>query len=304
MDRLHPYALVLLRVTIILVGAFLLTLLINRLIRGIWLSVTRMLQKRADAPDAELEKQAATIAGILRKSAGVLIYAFAVMTSLRELGYDVRPLLAGAGVVGLAIGFGAQNLVRDVIGGFFLLIENQIRVNDVVVINETGGMVEEINLRTTVLRDAEGSVHVFPNGTITKLANKTQGFSYYVFTIPVAYSDNVATAVELMRESYGIVAADERFRTSILAPLEVFGVDQLGESHVTVKARLKTLPGKQWEIGREMNGLILARFLAAGMTVPVRSTTTIETVNANPESLRKLIREAVAEERLPNKLVQ
>jgi small conductance mechanosensitive channel len=270
LDSLQPYLLVLLRVAVILVGAFLLTLAINRLIRGVWISVTRMLQGRAGTPDAEMEKQAATIVGILRKTAAVLIYAFAVMTSLRELGYDARPLLAGAGVVGLAIGFGAQNLVRDVISGFFLLIENQIRVNDVVVINDTAGAVEEINLRTTVLRDAEGTVHVIPNGAIAKLANKTRGFSCYVFAIPVAYADDPQRAIEMMRAASDEVAADERFRESVLAPVEVYGIDSLGESNYTLKARIKTLPGKQWEVGREMNRLMLAKFLAAGMTLPVR----------------------------------
>ncbi|MBM3735944.1 MAG: mechanosensitive ion channel family protein [Acidobacteria bacterium] len=293
---IHPYLLVSVRVVLILVGAFLLTLLINRLIRGLWTSVVRMLQNRGSAPDAELEKQAATIAGILRKSSAVVIYAFAVMTALRELGYDVRPLLAGAGVVGLAIGFGAQNLVRDVISGFFLLIENQIRVNDVVTINDTSGMVEEINLRTTVLRDSEGTVHVFPNGIINKLANKTREFSYYVFTIPIAYSDDVDAALRLIQQVSEETAALDQFKPAILAPVEIFGVDHLGESHMTVKARIKTLPGKQWDVGREMNRRIRAGFLAAGLTAPVRATTTIETLNANPDSVRTLIREVVRDE--------
>ncbi len=297
-ERLQPFALVLARVSVILIGAFLLTLLINRLIRGVWTSVTRMLQKRQDGSDVELEKQAATLAGILQKTSAVLIYAFAVLTSLRELGYDMRPLLAGAGVVGLAIGFGAQNLVRDVIGGFFLLLENQIRVSDVVVINDTPGLVEEINLRTTVLRDSEGTVHVFPNGSIAKLANRTQEYSFYVFTIPVAYSDDPGEAMRILASAAGDVAGEPPFKDSVLAPVEIFGVDQLGESHITIKGRIKTRPGKQWEVGREINRRVRDRMQAAGMTAPVRSAQTIETVNANPELLRRLIRDAL-DERLP-----
>lgn len=293
---IHPFALVILRVAGILVGAFVLTLIINRLIRGVWLSVTKMIQKRKDASDAELEKQAATIAGILRKTAAVLIYAFAVVTALKEVGYDVGPLIAGAGVVGLAVGFGAQNLVRDVIGGFFLLIENQIRVNDVVVINDTAGLVEEINLRTTVLRDSEGTVHVIPNGSITKLANRTFEFSFYAFTVPLAYSDDPDRAIAIMRAAAEEVSGEDPYKPSILAPIEVFGVDQLGDAHVTIKGRIKTLPGKQWEVGREINRRIRARFIAAGMTVPIRSATTIETVNANPEALKQMIREVLAEQ--------
>lgn len=293
---IHPYALVILRVLGILVGAFVLTLIINRLIRGVWLSVTKMIQKRKDASDAELEKQAATIAGILRKTAAVLIYAFAVVTALKEVGYDVAPLIAGAGVVGLAVGFGAQNLVRDVIGGFFLLVENQIRVNDVVLINDTAGLVEEINLRTTVLRDGEGTVHVIPNGSITKLANRTFEFSFYAFTIPLAYSDDPDRAIAAMRAAAEEVSGEDPYKSSILAPVEIFGVDQLGDAHVTIKGRIKTLPGKQWEVGREINRRIRARFIASGMTVPIRSATTIETVNANPEVLKQMIREVLAEQ--------
>jgi small conductance mechanosensitive channel len=294
---IHPHALVALRILGILAGAFVLTLISNRLIRGVWFSVTRLIRTRKDATDAELEKQAATIAGILRKTAAVLIYVFAIVAALREVGYDIGPLIAGAGVVGLALGFGAQNLVRDVISGFFLLVENQIRVNDVVVINDTAGLVEEINLRTTVLRDVEGTVHVFPNGLITKLANKTLEYSFYAFTIPLAYSDDPDEAMSLMRAAAEEVANEEAYKELVLAPLELFGVDNLGDSHVTIKGRIKTLPGKQWEVGREINRRIRTRFLAAGMTVPIRSAASIETIGTGREALGRMIREVLEEER-------
>jgi small conductance mechanosensitive channel len=248
--------------------------------------------KRQEAPRGdELEKQATTIAGILRKITSVLIYSFAAVMALRELGFDVAPLIAGAGVVGIAIGFGAQNLVRDVISGFFMLVENQIRVDDVVVINDIPGKVEEINLRTTVLRDMEGAVHIFPNGLITKLANRTQEYSYYVFTIHLNYQDDADAFLALLSDICGEVGREEPHQSNILAPLEILGIDALGESHVTVKARIKTMPGKQWDIGREVNRRLRPRALAAGIGLPVRGPRQVEiiTTSITRDEIRQMV---------------
>jgi small conductance mechanosensitive channel len=197
-----------------------------------------------------------------------VIWVVAAIMILQELNFDVRPLLAGAGVVGLAIGFGAQNLVKDVFAGFFMLLDNQIRINDVVVINGQGGLVEEVNLRTTILRGEDGAVHLFPNGSITKFSNLTRDFSYAVFNISVDYRNDTDHVIAVLIRMAAEMAAEEQFRSVILAPLEMMGVDQLGGSGVMIKARFKTQPMQQWTVGREMNRRIKKTFETAGIEMP------------------------------------
>ncbi|MBM3813599.1 MAG: mechanosensitive ion channel family protein [Acidimicrobiia bacterium] len=295
----YPYLIQAGRVGGILLIAFLTTLVLNRLIRGVWLFFVRALQDRDGRRDRELEKQATTIAGILRKTATVVVYAFALVMMLKELGFDVAPLIAGAGVLGLAVGFGAQNLVRDVIAGFFIILENQIRVGDIAVINDTPGKVEEINLRTTVLRDIEGTVHVFPNGSIAKLANRTQEFSYFVFNLNLSYVDDPEVAVRILKEVCAEVSAEDPYKEEVMEPLEVLGVDQLADTFVLIKARIKTHPGKQWDVGREVNKRLRRRFLEAGMEFPVRRPGKMELGGStlSKEQFRQLVLEALAEDR-------
>ncbi len=200
----------------------------------------------------ERRKRAQTIGSLVRRTLGVLIWTMAVLIILRELEVDITPVLTGAGIAGLAVGFGAQTLVRDIISGFFLIVEDQIRVGDVAVVNGTGGLVEQINLRTMVLRDLEGIVHVFPNGEVKTLAKRTKDYSYYVIDLPMDYdadSDDVVAAVRVAADE---VMADPAYAASILEPLEVLGVDAFGDSQVTLKFRIKTAPLKQWEVGREL----------------------------------------------------
>ena len=301
-ENLRPWLVIAFRVALILGGAFFVNVVLRQALRRAWVYFAQNMQRGGRRADPEVEKQAATIAGVLQRTATVLIYSLALVMALKELGFDIAPLLAGAGVAGLAIGFGAQNLVRDVIAGFFILLENQIRVNDVVVINDVSGLVEEINLRTTVLRDGEGTVHVFPNGAITKLANRTQGFSYYMFNLNLSYQDDPDRAIVLMKEIGAELAVEEPFAAMILAPLEVFGVDQLGETHVLVKGRIKTLPGKQWDVGREVNRRLKHRLGAAGFDLPARGIKKTELVvppgagaTLNQDALRAAVREIVEE---------
>ena len=300
-ENLRPALVTSFRVILILGGAFIVNVLLRQALRRAWIYFAQNMQRGGRRADPEIEKQAATIAGVLQRTTTVLIYALATVMALKELGFDIGPLLAGAGVAGLAIGFGAQNLVRDVIAGFFILLENQIRINDVVSINDISGLVEEINLRTTVLRDGEGTVHVFPNGAITKLANRTQGFSYYMFNLNLSYQDDSDRAIAIMRETAVELATEEPFKTMILAPLEVFGVDQLGETHVLVKGRIKTLPGKQWDVGREVNRRLKQRLGAAGFELPARGPRRTELVvppgvaAINQDALKAAVREIVEE---------
>jgi small-conductance mechanosensitive channel len=222
----------------------------------------------ATSPPEEVEKRISTLGRIFRKATMVIIASFGGMAVLSELGFDIKPILAGAGVVGLAVGFGAQNLVRDIISGLFFIFENRIRVGDVAIINGTGGLVEQVNLRTVVLRGLDGTVHVFPNGGINSLSNMTYLYSYYLFDVGVAYKEDTDRVVAVLKELSEEMMRDENFGSAILEPLEILGVDKFDDSAVTIKARIKTLPIKQWFVGREMNRRMKRRFDELGIEIP------------------------------------
>jgi small conductance mechanosensitive channel len=213
-------------------------------------------------------KRVTTLTGLLLTLALVAIWAVVAVICLDQLGLDVAPIIAGAGIVGLAVGFGAQNLVRDVISGFFIVLENQVRVGDVAVVNGTGGLVEAITFRTMVLRDLAGVVHVVPNGAITTLANMTMGWSGYVIDVGVAYKEDTDRVVGVMTAVAEELRKDPGIGPAILAPIEVFGVDDFKESEVTIKARLKTVPMQQWNVGREYRRRLKKAFDAQGIEIP------------------------------------
>jgi small-conductance mechanosensitive channel len=216
----------------------------------------------------ERAKRARTLGAVVSKVATVLVSGIALLMVLREFHLDIAPVLTGAGIVGLAVGFGAQTLVRDVISGFFLILEDQVRVGDVAAINGTGGLVEEINLRTIVLRDAEGTVHVFPNGSIQTLANRSKDFSYYVIDLGISYREDPDRVAAVLRQVGAEMQADPQFGPSILEPIEVMGVDAFADWSVTLKTRIKTVPLKQWEVGRELRKRIKKAFDAHGIEIP------------------------------------
>ena len=200
----------------------------------------------------ERSKRAQTLGRLVYNVLAVLVVSIALLMVLRELGVDILPMLTGAGIAGVALGFGAQWLVRDIIAGFFLILENQVRVGDVAAINGVGGVVEAVNLRTIVLRDAEGTVHVFPNGAINTLANRSKDFSYYVIDLQVLYDQDVDRIVQVLREVGRDLQGDPHFQPLILEPIEIMGVDAFLETKLIIKLRIKTVPLKQWEVGREL----------------------------------------------------
>jgi small-conductance mechanosensitive channel len=216
----------------------------------------------------ERAKRARTLGSLVRNVSSALIVGVAVLMVLRELGIDIAPVLAGAGVAGLAIGFGAQTLVRDIISGFFLILEDQVRVGDVAAINGQGGLVEAINLRTIVLRDSEGTVHVFPNGAINTLANRSKDFSYYVIDLGISYREDPDRVTRVLQEIGAGMQADDKYGAMILAPIEVFGVNAFGDWAVQLQLRIKTVPQKQWEVGRELRRRILKVFDERGIEIP------------------------------------
>src|SRR3954452_21293034 len=213
----------------------------------------------------ERAKRARTLEGVLTRVTTILVVMTSVLMVLREFRVDISPAVTGAGIVGVALGFGAQTLVRDLIGGFFLILENQIRVGDVAAINGIGGLVESINLRTIVLRDEEGTVHIIPNGAINTLANRSMNFSFYVINLPLAYGEDTDTVSAILREVGESLRRDDAYMPFILEPLEVIGVDAFEENAVRLKARIKTAPLKQWFVGRELRRRINDALQARGI---------------------------------------
>jgi len=256
---------------LVLVGAAVLVWVARRLINVLRFRLLSLMRSQSGADKIEMEKRATTISGALQTVIAVLVWVGAVGLGLKQLGLDVAPLMAGAGAAaGIAVGLGGQNLARDVISGVFVLLEDQIRVNDIAIINGVSGVVEELNLRTTVLRDAEGVVHVFPNGAITSLANRTRLYSCYVLNIGVTFESDVDQAIQAIREIDAGLRGEEGFGALMLEPVEVWGVDQFLDTGVIIKARLKTVPGKQWEVGREMNRRIRIDFKNRGIALMAR----------------------------------
>jgi small conductance mechanosensitive channel len=217
------------------------------------------------ATDLEWQRRAQTLAGILTSLMTVAIGFVALLMVLREMSIDVMPIVTGAGIAGLAIGFGAQNLVRDVISGFFLILEDQVRVGDNARINNVSGTVEQINLRTIVLRDAEGAVQVFPNGTITALANLSKQFAYAVVEVKIAYGENLDRVLGTLREIGTMIEKDPDWSPLILAPLDVLGVAAIDDGAATVRVRMKTLPLNQAKVANEIRRRIVGTFVTRGI---------------------------------------
>jgi moderate conductance mechanosensitive channel len=213
----------------------------------------------------ERAKRARTLGTVLTNITTSLVLIVATLMILNEFGVNTSAAVTGAGIVGVALGFGAQTLVRDLIGGFFLILENQVRVGDVVAMNGIGGLVEAINLRTTVLRDEEGTVHIIPNGAITTLANRSMHFSFYVVNLPLAYAEDTDKVSTILREVGEELRRDDAFMPFILEPLEIIGVDAFEETAVRLKARIKTAPLKQWYVGRELRRRLKKVFEARGV---------------------------------------
>ena len=251
-----------------LIVMWLTKILLNRTRKLILKSVQKSVENQL-----EREKRAKTLFGIARGVMIVTLWLVFIMIILKQLGLDIGPILAGAGIVGLAVGFGAQELVRDAISGFFLLLENTIRTGDVAVVNGTGGLVEDINLRTITLRDAAGVVHTFQNGKINSLSNMTKDWSAMVFDIGVAYKENVDQVLEVIKQVGDDIKADEAFGPKMLEPIEIWGLDKFGDNAIVIKARIKTSPIEQWAVGREFNKRLKYAFDKEGIEIPFPNRT-------------------------------
>ncbi len=221
----------------------------------------------------ERSQRARTLLPLARNALRVVIGVVAALMILTEIGIDIAPMLAGVGVVGLAIGFGAQTLVKDIITGVFILMEDSVAVGDVVTAGGHSGLVEAITIRTIRLRDLSGNVHTVPFSSIDSVTNKTKEFSYYVVDAGVAYREDYDEVVAIMCEVGEDLQRDPDFGPNMLEPLEILGLDSFGDSAVVIRARLKTLPLKQWSTGREYNRRLKAAFDAHGIEIPFPHTT-------------------------------
>lgn len=257
--------------------------------------------KRHKESVEEKEKRVNTLINILKQAGGIVIWIIFILIILREINLDIGPILASAGIVGLAVGFGAQELVRDFISGFFILLENQVREGDVAIINGTGGLVEEIALRTITLRDFAGTVHIFQNGKINTLSNMTKEWSAMVFDIGVAYKENIDKVKEVIKRVGDELQADPEFNDRILEPIEIFGVDKFMDSAVTIRARIKTKPSQQWSTGREFNGRLKKAFDAEGIEIPFPHRTIYWGDADGPLKLRMDEKEAQTNQEQENK---
>lgn len=238
----------------------------------ILLLLLKRLERSAVQADASTisahEQRVQTLSGLLRSVGIVFIVVVSLFMVLRAVGLDIGPLLAGAGVVGLAVSFGAQSLVKDIISGLFILFENQFGVGDVIRIKDVAGRVERMTLRIVVLRDLHGVVHTVPNGEITQVSNLTRAFSRAVLEIRVPYSEDADRAIGVLREVGESLWEDPEWRPLLTEEIAVPGIESFGESSVNVRVLATTLPLKQWDVARELRLRIKRRFDAEGIQMP------------------------------------
>lgn len=259
----------LLRIVLILAAAYVAAKFLRAGIERLEL----LLIRAAAASDNSLDsasKRIRTLTGVVWTISFGIIWFMAVLLALGQIGVDLGPILAGAGIVGLAVGFGAQHLVRDLVTGFFLILENHLRIGDAAVINGTSGMVEAITFRTIILRDVSGTVYIFPNGTINTLANMSKDWSAYVIDVTISFKEDSDRVIEIMRNVAEELRGEPKYGSLMLNPLEMFGVEAFTDTGIIIRARFKTLPAKQDAVGREYRRRLIKALEAAGIDLPAQ----------------------------------
>lgn len=221
-----------------------------------------------DVDDHEHIKRLDTLGRVFRYVTTVIITLTGGMLILSVVGISIAPILATAGVLGIAVGFGAQSLVKDYFNGFFLLLEDQIRQGDVVEVAGKGGLVEEMTLRYIRLRDYEGSVHIIPNGIVGTVTNRSRGYAYAVVDVGVAYREDIDEVYAVMRAVAAELRADPDMVSKIVDDIEIAGVDQWGDSAVVIRCRFKVMPLEQWGVRRNFLHRLKKAFDAAGIEIP------------------------------------
>ena len=262
LDRLHTW---LFTDALNLLKIFVMAALLIKLLR--WTNARILAWAKREPPTGVREQQIRTLTTVMNSVGAVLIVALAGMMALREIGLDVRPILAGAGIVGVAAGFGAQSLVRDVINGFFILVEDQYGIGDVVRIAGIQGAVEQMTLRRTLIRDSEGALHSIANGEIRILANLSRDWSQVSLSVPVAYRQDVDRAVEVLRAAGRELAEDPQAGPLLLETPRILGVDKFSGSQVELLMQVRVQPGKQFEAARALRRKIKLALDQAGIPV-------------------------------------
>jgi small-conductance mechanosensitive channel len=233
---------------------------------------------KSPSPDAfEHAKRARTLSALIANTSRIFVIATAVLMILDKIDINIAPILASAGIIGLAVGFGAQTLVKDVISGFFLIFENQIRVGDAAEIDQVQGIVESIHLRTVVIRDQQGAVHVIPCGSIVKLANLTKDFAYAVVDAVVSHRNGPDAVLKAAQMAGKNLESDNDWRDAVMGEVEVLGIEALDEAGFRVRLRIRTVPHRQWEVARELRFRLKQAFDQAriDLTTPASSSTKI-----------------------------
>jgi small conductance mechanosensitive channel len=251
-----------------IVGILIGLVILSQMSRWIAKWMEKFVYEKDPLQASEAKKRAHTLGNILRHAFLIIITFIAVLMILGELGIQLGPLLATAGIGALAIGFGAQGLVKDVIGGFFIILENQYRIGDVIEVAGVSGLVESVSLRKTVLRDLQGKVHTIPNGEIKVVSNFSKEWSRSVLDLGISYRDDIDQIVDLLIRIGKEMESEEPYKSAILEPLQVLGVEKFDESQMVIRMMVKTAPLKQWDVGRELRRRIKIRFDEKGIQLP------------------------------------
>ncbi len=283
MKRLFTWCIVQLPSILILIFIFIgLLRLLNFVVKRVKKLASERAARTEHLDPGETDKRINTLSGIILGIGKILLWVIFLLILLGKFNINIAPLLASAGIVGLAVGFGAQELVRDFISGFFILLEDQIRTGDVAIINGTGGTVEKIEMRTTTLRDASGVVHIFQNGKINSLSNMTKSWSAMIVEIGVAYKEDTDHVFEVLNQVGAEMQKDPLFCEKILQPIDVLGIDKFADSAVIINVKITTKPSQQWTVSREFRKRVKKAFEAANIEIPIPHLSLYTGKNTNP----------------------
>ena len=250
------------------IGILITLIILSQMSRWIVKWLEKFVPEKDTLQAAEARKRAQTLGNILRHALLIVIGFIAVLMILGELGIQLGPLLATAGIGAVALGFGAQSLVKDVISGFFIILENQYRIGDVIAVAGVSGLVESVSLRKTVLRDLEGRVHIIANGEIKVVTNLSKEWSRAVVDIGISYREDIDQVINLLSQIGKDLEGEEPYKSAILEPMQILGVEQFKESEIIIRMIVKTIPLKQWDVSRELRRRIKNRFDEKGIQIP------------------------------------
>ena len=249
------------------VGIWVLAWLAYRVVRLAAIRIERAVDDGDDSVTTLRERRGKTISQLLRSMGRVVIYAIALLLTFNVF-IDIGPILAGAGILGLAVSFGSQSLVKDVISGFFILFENQFAIGDVIEAGGKSGVVEKMSMRVVVLRDLQGAMHIIPNGEIKVVSNLTRGWSRAVVDVGVGYEEDVDRVLGVVRDEAAIFSTDPEWAPQLDGPVEVPGIESLGDSAIVIRSLIRTQPGSQWGAAREYRRRLKLRFDRENIEIP------------------------------------